>query len=116
MLDLILLQIKRLSPSENKLAADVETGGNEKEFDPSLAHIVSRLAAVSKSLVLFPLHAACQDIDKPVTARFPCACVITLLIDCGIDVNTKDAVGMLPNEAAVHLQKWMLFSALIDFL
>lgn len=67
----------------------------DDDLELYLPHIVTRLTLVSKSLNLYPLHAACHDIDKPVTARFPCACVITMLIDSGIDVNTKNALGML---------------------
>uniref|UniRef100_A0A915Q5P9 Sex-determining protein fem-1 n=1 Tax=Setaria digitata TaxID=48799 RepID=A0A915Q5P9_9BILA len=94
-LQLILL-IRRLSPVDGKLTSNLEAGANEKSFDASLLHIVARLTAVSKCLNLYPLHAACHDIDKPVTARFPCACVITMLIDNGIDVNTKNSSGNTP--------------------
>ncbi|VDO34825.1 unnamed protein product [Onchocerca flexuosa] len=91
-LQLILL-IRRLSPADSKLTPNLETEADEKDFDTSLSHIVTRLAQVSKCLKLYPLHAACHDIDKPVTARFPCACVITMLIDSGINVNTKNPLG-----------------------
>ncbi|EFO20401.1 sex-determining protein fem-1 [Loa loa] len=92
-LQLILL-IRRLSPGESKLTSNLETEADEKEnFDTSLSYMVTRLTLVSKCLNLYPLHAACHDIDKPVTARFPCACVITMLIDSGIDVNTKNSLG-----------------------
>ncbi|KAM3725436.1 Sex-determining protein [Dirofilaria immitis] len=94
-LQLILL-IRRLSPADSKFASNLETEADEKDFDTSLSHIVTRLTLVSKCLNLYPLHAACHDIDKPVTARFPCACVITMLIDSGIDVNTKNSFGNTP--------------------
>ncbi|KAL3982887.1 Ankyrin repeats (3 copies) family protein [Acanthocheilonema viteae] len=94
-LQLILL-IRRLSPADSKLTSTVETEADEENIDTSLSHIVTRLTLVSKSLNLYPLHAACHDIDKPVTARFPCACIITMLIDSGIDVNTKNSLGNTP--------------------
>lgn len=90
-----MFQIRRLTPADSKLTPNLGTETDEKDFDTSLSHIVTRLAQVSKCLKLYPLHAACHDIDKPVTARFPCACVITMLIDSGINVNTKNLLGML---------------------
>lgn len=95
MQNVCIFQIRRLSPSDSKLTSNLETEADEKDFDASLSHIITRLTLVSKCLSLYPLHAACHDIDKPVTARFPCACVITMLIDSGIDVNTKNSLGML---------------------
>uniref|UniRef100_A0A1I8EFA2 Sex-determining protein fem-1 n=2 Tax=Wuchereria bancrofti TaxID=6293 RepID=A0A1I8EFA2_WUCBA len=94
-LQLILL-IRRLSHNDSKLTVNLETEADEKDFDIALSDIVTRLILVSKCLNLYPLHAACHDIDKPVTTRFPCACVITMLIDNGIDVNTKNSLGNTP--------------------
>ncbi|EJW79763.1 hypothetical protein WUBG_09328 [Wuchereria bancrofti] len=89
-------KIRRLSHNDSKLTVNLETEADEKDFDIALSDIVTRLILVSKCLNLYPLHAACHDIDKPVTTRFPCACVITMLIDNGIDVNTKNSLGNTP--------------------
>lgn len=93
--DVYVFQILRLSPVNSKLTSNSETEAHQKDFDSALCSIVARLTSVSKYLNLYPLHAACHDIDKPVTARFPCVCVIKLLIDNGIDVNTKNPSGRL---------------------
>lgn len=100
--NLYLFQVLRLSLVDSKLATDdsyrqqtdIETNVDE-DFDTSLSDIVTRLKRVSKCLNLYPLHAACHDIDKPITTRFPCACVITMLINSGINVNTKNSLGTL---------------------
>lgn len=94
-LQLILLTL-RLSPVDNKLTLNPEAEAQQKDLVNALSNIVVRLKSISKFLNLYPLHAACHDIDKPVTARFPCAYVIKLLIDNGIDVNTKNSSGNTP--------------------
>ncbi|VDM40479.1 unnamed protein product [Toxocara canis] len=87
-----ILLVSRLRPIENKAPED-DLLEEDSFFASALLETVHRLVRICDELSMFPLHASCQDTDKPVTARFPSSFVITMLIRAGVDVNSKDRSG-----------------------
>lgn len=89
----LVYQVSRLRPIENK-GPEEDLMEEDGLFATTLLETVCRLVKVCDQLSMYPLHAACQDTDKPVTARFPSSFVIGMLLRAGADVNSKDHNGM----------------------
>ncbi|VDN31402.1 unnamed protein product [Gongylonema pulchrum] len=93
-LQMMILVKRVLAPLNVQLASIYD-----QALDITVMRMVNRLARVSKTLKLHTLHVACEDIDIPITNRFPCPVIIKMLLLAGMDVNEKDSAGNTPLHA-----------------
>ncbi|VDK44335.1 unnamed protein product [Anisakis simplex] len=102
-----ILLINRLQSIENKCCEDEEVIDvkDSSSFASTLHQSICRLISVTNQSQMYPLHAACRDTDKPVTARFPSSFVISRLIRSGADVNLKDQNGNTPLHTLLECDK-----------